>query len=821
MKLKNVTLELSSKPFRDDSDETMRSVCTKLFMQWHDLTKNADVISVMLWLADGSEILNYSGDLNQTFEWAYWCGCANPVPIGPEKCTERQKRNTHHFPKPYIENPQPRTYAWLKKLVSTIKEIGTQITGKPIRVGETYDNGPEFAISEFKYKKHREICQGHTMYPNSVVTCTATLNADPEPYAGFPNGIPQGTSVGTFLGKQYAALAKDVGFDYLWLSNGMGFGTETWGITGMLFDKKQFYPEKAAQAAELMLGFWRDLYKAAPGIVIETRGSNFSAGVEISTDACPLKELYEDFKIAPPVNSPWAALNFNTGLEIAAWMSHVAELPDHRFPFRFYIHDPWFANSPWLDRYGREPWDLYPLLAVSRIDQDGNTQIPNSVAFLSADDTWGRLPDQVPREVIPHLYEAFNTAPDQPGPLLWLYPFDEYSQIVRGDNPRPDVVFSEDMFIGECIQEGTPLNTVISTGNFRKLISEKPHALDGSILIVPISATFNPSNKQAIETFIENKTKLIFYGNLQGAPDWLKNLLQLQETTPITGKIDLKTSINLDKTGDVPLPTTAFVFPQHSCGGICEILVPNAKATPLAFATQNQETRIAALARTLDNGTQIAFVKALLPAGDTIRPGRAFDYADKKNTFPTPRLLRHVLGQFGWSITCKAYEVDDLLPRTTISRNDNAFFFNIYAPNTTVEMAVNTPWGAPILTEMNTRLDSDGNAIWHPNRAEHRECRLFVKQKTPSTITAKIAHQGFPEYHDSKKRSYYGFIDAEIRFFVPKGYENKIEIVPHSSSWEGSILNSDPLVPRWEETSSGLCAVLENFTGSVAFGILK
>ena len=102
------------------------------------------------------------------------------------------------------------------------------------------------------------------MYPNSVVTCTATLNADPEPYAGFPHGIPQGTSVGTFLGKQYAALAKDVGFDYLWLSNGMGFGTETWGITGMLFDKKQFYPEKAAQAAELMLG----LYKC-PGIVMK------------------------------------------------------------------------------------------------------------------------------------------------------------------------------------------------------------------------------------------------------------------------------------------------------------------------------------------------------------------------------------------------------------------------------------------------------------------------------------------------------------------------------------------------------------------------
>ena len=51
-----------------------------------------------------------------------------------------------------------------------------------------------------------------------------------------------------------------------------------------------------------MLDFWKDFYEAYPECVIETRGSNFSAGVEIATDACPLRELYYDRKIAPPVN---------------------------------------------------------------------------------------------------------------------------------------------------------------------------------------------------------------------------------------------------------------------------------------------------------------------------------------------------------------------------------------------------------------------------------------------------------------------------------------------------------------------------------------
>ena len=87
--------------------------------------------------------------------------------------------------------------------------------------------------------------------------------------------------------------------------------------------------------------------------------------------------------------------------------------------------------------------------------------------------------DQVPREVIPHLFEAFDHAPDQPSPLVWGYPFDEYTDHVRGANQRPDIVFTEEMFIGECVQEGLPLNTVVSTRIFRKLTAEKNPVLKG------------------------------------------------------------------------------------------------------------------------------------------------------------------------------------------------------------------------------------------------------------------------------------------------------------------------------------------------------
>ena len=136
MHLKNVTLELSGKPFTDESEERMVSVCRTMFSQWKPLTEKADLVSVLLWIADGSEILEYTGDMSRKFEWSYWCGCANPCPR-PEHPTEREKRNTHAFPQKYIPEAGPRPYSWLKRLIEVIREIGREITGKPIRIGAT------------------------------------------------------------------------------------------------------------------------------------------------------------------------------------------------------------------------------------------------------------------------------------------------------------------------------------------------------------------------------------------------------------------------------------------------------------------------------------------------------------------------------------------------------------------------------------------------------------------------------------------------------------------------------------------------------------
>jgi len=96
-----------------------------------------------------------------------------------------------------------------------------------------------------------------TMGRASFVCCYGVLKADREAYAGFPDGIPDGTPFGRFLGRQSRHFLADLGFDYLWLSNGLGFGMETWATTGALFDGERFHPDRAAPTAEKIREFWR------------------------------------------------------------------------------------------------------------------------------------------------------------------------------------------------------------------------------------------------------------------------------------------------------------------------------------------------------------------------------------------------------------------------------------------------------------------------------------------------------------------------------------------------------------------------------------
>ena len=506
---KTVNLEMSLKPFKRTDDEYIRNVCRNLFEQWRPLLKNRATVSVMLWTADGSEILDYAGNTDDEFEWCCYIGTANNPLISEDDDPDCRLHVKKHY---YMDNPPVMTYAILKKIVSTLKEEGKKaFPNSIIRVGETFDIGPEFAKSDFKYKRHPEILSGTMFDCLGFVDATALLNEDDRRYAAYPDGVPQDTPFGTFLGKQANIFLKDMGFDYLWLSNGLGFSSEPWDLTGKIFDGKSFYPEKLANTCKNVFDFWRLFRKECPDFPLETRGTNNSVGIDYATDGVPLYDIYNaGFNITPPPNSPWAALNDNFGLEIMGHMTRICELPSDGFMFRYYIHDPWWLNSPWYDRYNGCAHDIYLPMAITRVDADGKVQSAETLNILSIDNSYGNMPDNCVNEPLPHLLKAEKDIADDIAPLVWVYPMREFTT-AHSEEALYEMYFG-DKYISEAINNGFPLNCVVSTDNFLKTPLE---LYKKSILISPI-----PQTKEIADRLLEFEKaggNVIYYGSVKAA----------------------------------------------------------------------------------------------------------------------------------------------------------------------------------------------------------------------------------------------------------------------------------------------------------------
>lgn len=501
----SVTLEMSLKPFKKTDEKSLRTVCRQVFDQWYPLIKNRKTVSVLLWTADGSEILDYTGELTEPFEWCRWLGTANREQLGPN---EGKETSLHERKQPYTKHPPRMTYGILKTIVSLLKEEGKRACPQAeIRVGETFDIGPEFAVSDFKYRRHPEITAGTGCDTFGFVDATALLHGDTHRYAAYPHGIPDKTPFGTFFGKQADRFLRDMGFDYLWLSNGLGFGAEPWNAIGNIFDGERFYAERLISVRQKVFNFWRLFREACPTIPLEVRGTNHSAGIDYATDGVPLYEIYTGgFAVTPPPNSPWAALNGNFGLELMGHMTRICELPKQRFTFRFYLHDPWWINSPWYDRYNGYPHDIYLPMAISRIREDGSVQSAEQFNILTVDNSFGDRPDCCVNESLPHLLKAEKDCADEPAPLVWVYPLRQYTAATEEAQLRE--MYEGDTFVSEAINRGLPLNCVVSADLF---LRHDPAVYQKSILLSPVPE--EAALAQKLEDFERQGGRVIYYGS--------------------------------------------------------------------------------------------------------------------------------------------------------------------------------------------------------------------------------------------------------------------------------------------------------------------
>ena len=770
MQLANVTLEMSLKPFAGLDEQHIRGVCRRAFTQWLPLIQHAAGSSVMLWTADGSEILDYRGRMEDELEWARYIGGANPrasVPGDPQGIC------LHSRPYPYRDNPPVVTYGDLARIVGLLRQVGSQVTGKPVRVGATFDPGPEFAKSPFKYERHPEICLAGTMGRASFACCYATLHADDVAYAGYPDGIPEGTALGEFLGRQSTHFLRDLGFDYLWLSNGFGFGLETWATTGAIFDGETFAAERVGETAEKILEFWRSFRRECPDYPLETRGTNLTTGIDLASDAVPIREIYQGgFDLAPPPNSPWAALNGDFGFELIGYMSHIARVPEDGYPFRYYVHDPWWLNSPWLDRYGREPHDIYLPLSVSRVDDAGQVKTATAVELLSIDDSYGRMPDKCPLEVIGHINAALEHFPDRPGPLVWVYPFDEYHDMTLAPEPRLREVFFGDWFMRAAVNDGLPLNTVVSTRALLGSLQSVPSLYDGSVL-VSILPDAGSDLAEALARWVGRGGRALLYGPAEHADPELLRMMNVATARPISGEMTVELLHDTDVVRQGAYPDKLNHRELLSAGGLRG--VPGDETDPhsrvLAWVTSGGQRRLAATYREDPdwNGGALAWVRGT-NSNHYSKGAHLLTPDDPALWFQSGRLMRLALSRFGFVFAAAKRLPGQRDPLTCVARHDNGFFFSGYTPDTTVELRLGFPQGAPLLVGYETELVG-GLSTYRMPRSWHRECRVFVRQDG-GMLSCVEQHSG--EIGVSRRLLVRGLQEAEVTFYPESAGSGKV-----------------------------------------------
>jgi hypothetical protein len=756
--LDRLTLELGLKIFRQLDDESIHITCRKVFDAWRPLVQDARQVNLLLWIGDGDEVFNWRGNLDDTFNWNNVIGFCN-LKYGayPES---RHYRSWQA--RPYMPNPPQVTYRDLQRIVETLRIAAKESFGIDIAIGTTIDAGPEFVESPFKFERHPELLKGgpHSEFPKSLafLCCYAGMKADRYPYAAFPQGVPEGIPFGTFLGRQFESLARSIDIDFVWFSNGFGLTHYAWNYLGEIYNGLERHPERAPESIRNFVSFWNAFRQECPTRPILIRGTNFSIGMDATVHGIDLRELYRAGQLEVPApNPPWGSSNL--GLEMAAHLSRISSTPTRAILFRYYFSDSWFASVPWYDFYNREPFDIYCPLAATRLTETGQAQGATDLNLMTVNTGFGEFPESGTLEVTPHIRRAFDSVPDEAGPLVWVYPFSEYQDELHKGDGQIQKSFFGDWFIARAIAGGLPLCTVITTDGAAKCVRDTPEVLSWRVLIVPTPAAGWKYADKLLD-YATRGGQVLFYGSLHDAPPKLLEALNLRIDKPIEGDLEVKLAMAEDIFEMKPRRRPLRHLASQCDGGVREVLAEKADKSTLVRATvaRGGQRRVYAVVRQkrVWKGGKLAWIRGTLPF--EARPDSLEPLMFKaEESHDAAIWIRYLLADFGIHIRQTRHTVGARPVFVFASRSRGSYFFSGHKPDATVTTSLSFPDGAPLLCERQC-LVKDSAASYHFDRSFHLECQVFIRQERESLVVHKEIRT----------------TPAEMRIFTVSGLDNAV-----------------------------------------------
>jgi hypothetical protein len=364
--------------------------------------------------------------------------------------------------------------------------------------------------------------------------------------------------------------------------------------------------------------------------------------------------------------------------------------------------------------------------------------------------------------VIPHIQKALADRPDAPGPLVWVYPFEEYHQYTFEQSARIGEVFFGDWFIRGAINNGLPLNTVISTSAFVSVVRDCPEKLLGSILVMP-APDAGSAYSEALSVFINNGGKVLLYGPMENADPSLLSMLEIELDEPLEGEFGIETTVEIDQV-EQSVPGITRHNALVSAGGINCVCRGNA----IAKVYQNDNERAVAVYR-----GGLAWVRGSLSCDPVQLKNAVVVPYPASEVYRTEQLMRIALSRLGLEVSFKYDDPGQPMPVTCIARHRNAFVFSGYVPEQTVDLALRLAAGMPLLQNVQTKIER-GRAIYRMPRAWHVECRVMIEQESGRVMSSDVA----PIMVGVEWRYLVtGLSGAIVRFFPIPGTEENVTML--------------------------------------------
>jgi hypothetical protein len=328
-----------------------------------------------------------------------------------------------------------------------------------------------------------------------------------------------------------------------------------------------------------------------------------------------------------------------------------------------------------------------------------------------------------------------------------------------------------------AVNNGLPLNTVISTRNLVAASTDKATVFAASILVSPVPAA-DSAWERALLAHLESGGRLLLYGSLTLASDTLLRALNVKRAEPLDGAFGLALDVVQDLFAETAFATTLEHPALLSGGGLDGVLddASDPATHVLAAAGREDVSRIAALARKQPEwgGGKVVWVRGTVACTIPPEGGHLLEPFDPGERFPAEALMRYALQSFGIEILVERDTAAQKPPVTCIARHANGFFFSGFTPDTTTALRLRFPQGAPLMVGLETKLIG-GRARYTMPKAWHRECRVFVEQVGDGRLSCRETCSEMVGI--TRRITVSGLRDATVRFYHEPGTERRVRML--------------------------------------------